>query len=278
MEQFIHISKVSLIVVFFLTISIDAKSQDYKEIHKVYKNIHIGDSLYNIEEYKKSLKFFSKATGSMYSKMIAFAYISNCYWYLGDSTKYLKYREKYLKLQGNEEVEQNINEELRAEFLRRKEKDQMYRKPGHISDSLSQIQKEIDIDNQRFLDSVFRVYGVFPGFSLIGKDGARAAYLIAQHADNDVQFQEKWLRIIKKAFFKNEIRKSDFAYLTDRVMINKYGFQLFGSQVVDVDGQFQPKPLYDERIISILRKYFYMNPIEEYLKFMNDRYHKNEDK
>jgi len=81
---------------------------------------------------------------------------------------------------------------------------------------------------------------------------------------------------MKPTLVKNDISRFDFAYLMDRVMLKKCNFQLFGSQCMEVDGIFQPKPLYDERIVSTLRKYFWMNPLEEYLEFMQKRYGKNE--
>jgi tetratricopeptide (TPR) repeat protein len=277
MGNFIDIFKITLIAICLITISTGAKSQEYKEIHKSFKNIHIADSLYNIGEYKKALNFYKKSSKSLYSKTIALTKISDCYFDLGNLTKSAKYKRKIPK---EESVETIIHEELRMELLRRKETDQMYRKAALISlwkvqkDSLVRLQEQIDKDNQRFLDSIIGIYG-WPDNSLVGKDGAIAAWLIAQHADTDPEFQEKCLKLMKRAFSKNEIDKQNYAYLVDRVMLKKYGFQLFGSQVFEpIKGTFQERPLFDKQIIETLRKYFDMKiSLNAYLQFMQNRYY-----
>jgi hypothetical protein len=185
----------------------------------------------------------------------------------------LEYRKK---IQMPKAQENNVNEGLRAEFLKRKVTDQMYRGVGSVSDSIWTIQKEYDRENQLFLDSIIDKYG-WSGISLIGQDGAGAAFLFAQHADNDLKFQEKCLKFMKEALINNDISRSDFAYLVDRIMLKKYGYQLFGSQCMEVDGIYQARPLYDKKIIKTLRKYFWMTPLEEYLKFMQERHDKRKE-
>ena len=246
----------------------ETKSQgykDYKKIHKMYKNLHVADSLYDAKNYKSAIKFYKKSKDAYYYKDMMVSQIARCYYALDDTVK----AQEYIKKIRKEKVEQNINEKLRAEFLTRKVNDQMYRSSSN--DSLWIIQKEHDKDNQHFLDSIINEYGRFPSISMIGQDGSAAAFLFAQHADNDVEFQEKCLKFMKEALIKNDVFRHDFAYLMDRIMVNKHGNQLFGSQCTVVDGVLQSRPLYDEKIIKTLRNYFWMNPLEEYLEFMQGR-------
>ena len=196
--------------------------------------------------------------------------IARCYLALGDTVK----ARKYIRKIQEPNVEKNINEELQAEFLRRKETDQM--RGAANNDSLWKIQKEYDKENQRFLDSVITIYGCWTGISILGQDGASVAFLIAQHSDNDVKFQEKCLNLMKESLIKNDIPRHYYAYLMDRIMLKKVGYQLFASQCEEVDGIYQPRPLYDKKIVKALRKYFWMNPLEEYLEFMQNRDSKKE--
>ena len=257
MEKYIRILRnVSIAVLFFVN-SIEAKSQDYKKIGKIYTNVHIADSLYEIGEYKNAIKFYQKAKDGYYDEGILLSNIGRCYLALQDSLNSGKY---FKKIPQKKSEENTINEALRAEFLKRKVTDQMYRRMFEKNDTLWAVQQKYDRENQLFLDSIIDKYG-WPGISLIGQDGVSAAFLIAQHADTDLEFQEKSLKFMKKVLVKSDISRADFAYLMDRIMLKKYGFQMFGSQCMLVDGIYQSQPLYDKRIVKTLRKYFWMNPI-----------------
>ena len=273
MEKYISIFKIVIAVVLFFTSSIETKSQDYKKIHKIYTNVYLADSLYEIKDYQHAIKFYQKAKDGYYYQAMMLSQIARCYLALGDSSKA---REQIRKIPSEKSKENTMNEELRAEFLKRKVTDQMYRGPLYSgNDSLWKIQKEYDRENQLFLDSIIDKYG-WPGNSLIGEDGARTAFLFAQHADEDLKFQEKCLKFMKKALAKDDVFRPDFAYLVDRIMLKKIGSQLFGSQCMVVDGIFQPRPLYDTKRVNTLRKYFTGTvTLEEYLKFMQDRYDKS---
>ncbi|WP_394777642.1 DUF6624 domain-containing protein [Undibacterium sp.] len=61
------------------------------------------------------------------------------------------------------------------------------------------------------------------------------AWLIAQHADLDPEFQSEVLELIRPLAMQGYVRKKDFAYLTDRVMYKKTGKQLYGSQLVETE-------------------------------------------
>ena len=260
-----------LLLTFTFFSTVVCKSQeykDYKKIHKIYTKIHVADSLYEAKDYKNAIKFYKKANDGYHYEEMMLSQIARCYLALGDTLSASKIKIRKPK------VEENINEELRAEFLKRKVTDQM--RGSANNDSLWKIQKEYDKDNQRFLDSLIDKYGCWLGISILGQDGASAAFLFAQHADNDVKFQEKCLKFMKKALVKNDVPRHDYAYLMDRIMLKKHGFQLFGSQCMEVDSILQSRPLYDERIIKTLRKYFWMNPLEEYLEYMQNRYSKKE--
>jgi hypothetical protein len=53
--------KIVIIIVLFFASYTEAKSQDYKKICKIYKNVHIADSLYEIKDYKNAINFYKKS-------------------------------------------------------------------------------------------------------------------------------------------------------------------------------------------------------------------------
>jgi hypothetical protein len=51
----------------------------------------------------------------------------------------------------------------------------------------------------------------WPGKSLVGADGAQAAWLLVQHADLDREFQRQCLPLLKEAAEKGEASKQNLA-------------------------------------------------------------------
>jgi hypothetical protein len=70
----------------------------------------------------------------------------------------------------------------------------------------------------------------WPGRSLVGDDGAGAAWLVVQHMDMDVEFQQRCLALMQEAFRIGEVSPRNLAYLTDRVLANEGKQQMYGSQ------------------------------------------------
>ena len=93
-----------------------------------------------------------------------------------------------------------MDEELRAELLRRMEKDQEPR----LSDDLeSGAFEAVDAENLPWLKNLIHSRG-WPGASLAGTDGAHAAWLLVQHADTDPKFQRHCLILLRAAVSAGE--------------------------------------------------------------------------
>ena len=69
----------------------------------------------------------------------------------------------------------------------------------------------------------------WPGRSLVGEDGADAAWVIAQHADRHHEWRKKWLPLLQEAAGKGEADPRHFARLADRVALVDSNTQWYGT-------------------------------------------------
>jgi len=107
----------------------------------------------------------------------------------------------------------------------------------------------------------------WPGVTLVGKDGANAAWLIVQHADHDVAFQRKCLGLMEAAVKTGDASKTDFAYLTDRVLVNEGRRQIYGTQTKrGPDGRYRPSPVEDEKNLDRRRRSVGLMSERKYLR------------
>ena len=124
--------------------------------------------------------------------------------------------------------------------------------------------------NEKRLKVIFDRYG-YPGYSLVGKQGSNDFWLMTQHCDKDVPFQEKVLAAMRAKVELHDADATNFAYLTDRVRVNTGRKQLYGTQVTyNTDScQAVPKPLEDSLHVNERRKQIGMESLESYLNWMS---------
>ncbi len=124
--------------------------------------------------------------------------------------------------------------------------------------------KDVDNENTKWLKGVVEKRG-WPTRTLVGKDGASAAWILVQHADADPQFQRNCLDLMGK-LPKEEVSQENLAYLTDRVLLAEGKKQLYGTQFIWVDRRLQPRPLEDESKVDKIRATVGLPPLADYLK------------
>jgi hypothetical protein len=175
------------------------------------------------------------------------------------------------------------DEKLRQELLRRMKEDQDARKklirlmsapkePGKKADLPdTKAMVEIDKRNTAWLKEVIDGKG-WPGKSLVGTDGANAAWLLVQHADLDRAFQKRCLPLLAEAVKKGEATGIQLAYLTDRVRVGSGEKQVYGTQFHTVDGKLVPQPIEDEANVDQRRKEVGLSSLDEYRKQMEKAY------
>lgn len=153
------------------------------------------------------------------------------------------------------------------QFWRKEEAKLAKKQPSAYSEeTIQQKWAEADSINQIEAKAIIRKYG-YPGFSLVG-DKSNDFWAIVQHCDDDIAFQEQVLALMKIEVAKNNADKTNFAYLTDRILANKKEKQIYGTQV-HVDPKTHkasPMPLKFPKQVNSLRAKMGMEPLEVYLK------------
>ena len=137
-------------------------------------------------------------------------------------------------------------------------------------EKLSAAVKKADEENTARLGEIVAKHG-WPTKTLVGKDGAHAAWLLVQHSDANVQFQRKCLDLMVKAP-KDEVSQTDLAYLTDRVLLAEGKKQLFGTQFTSSGGKWEPRPLEDPANVDKRRAEVGLPPLAEYVKVLESQY------
>jgi hypothetical protein len=160
---------------------------------------------------------------------------------------------------------EKTDQQVRKEFI-----EYLQKHPGQDVNKTKEGQKlakrmgDIDRENREWLKKQVEKHG-WLGKSLVGERGAHIAWLIVQHADRDVAFQKKCLKLIEK-MSAGEVSVKEKAYLIDRVRVNEGKKQVYGTQTILKDGKYVPQPIEDEKNVDKRRKAVGMEPLADYLK------------
>jgi hypothetical protein len=117
----------------------------------------------------------------------------------------------------------------------------------------------IDQRTTKTLRAVISKHG-WPGKSIVGEDGAHAAWLLVQHAAKDPALQKDALALMKPMAATGEVTKADYAYLEDRVAVAEHRKQRYGTQFVGRE----PEPIEDEANVDARRKEIGLGTMAEY--------------
>jgi hypothetical protein len=162
---------------------------------------------------------------------------------------------------------------LSAELLVRMERDQRARAglpPSADAVAWAHVHA-IDADNTAWLRSVLDEHG-WPRRSEIGEEAGVAAWLLAQHADLDRDFQVRCLDLLQEAVRNGEADPRHLAYLTDRVRLAFDKPQVYGTQFqINPLGPWTLYPIEDEAGLDERRQAVGLEPFADYERQMKDR-------
>jgi hypothetical protein len=119
------------------------------------------------------------------------------------------------------------------------------------------------------LREIIAAFG-WPTWDLVGRDGATAAWLMAQHSDLDVEFQRSALELLREAVEDGQASPGDLAYLEDRVAANSGEPQVYGTQIGCVDGHAVAGTIRDPEHVDERRAEVGLPPLEEYLASLEE--------
>jgi hypothetical protein len=163
---------------------------------------------------------------------------------------------------------QHSNEALSQELVSMAENDQSVRDALVADGSLGNYgyhprMEAVHKSNAARLATIIKQYG-WPGISLVGEDGVRAAWLIAQHSIGDPTFMRHCLSLLKQAASNNEVIPWHVAMLEDRIRMYEGKPQIYGTQFQpNKNGELEPYPIENPESVNERRRAVGLNTIEE---------------
>jgi hypothetical protein len=160
---------------------------------------------------------------------------------------------------------------LRAELLQLREADQAAR--AGFAEAVSrndaaygQRLQESDLKRETRLKAIVAAEG-WPTVALVGQDGTETAWLLLQHA-TDTEWQASMLPILERAAEAGDVRRSDLALLTDRVLLKSGRAQRYGSSFSVTGGKLVADPIEDEHSVDARRAAVGLPPMADYAKML----------
>jgi hypothetical protein len=169
-----------------------------------------------------------------------------------------------------------VKRRLKDELLERLAADQNVRRYFCATEDESSARRCLDVDraNTAWLRSVIDSYG-WPGIALVGRDGANAAFLIAQHSEDD-DFQRTCLQLIETAVRTDDADPAHLAFLMDRVRLREGRPQVYGTQGAPQpfgsNGPIVPASIEDPDHVDERRSAVGLGPIREHFEELNRTY------
>jgi hypothetical protein len=158
-----------------------------------------------------------------------------------------------------------MNEHLREKLLAMRAEDERVREElaatGELFDGYHPIMERVHLENAAELEQMIDENG-WLGKSLVGADGAEAAWLVAQHAISLPEFSRKCLRLIERAVAENEAEPYQAAYLHDRISFFENRPQRYGTQSDwNESGKMQVWTLEDKEQVNDFRAQVGLPPL-----------------
>jgi hypothetical protein len=153
---------------------------------------------------------------------------------------------------------------LRDELLEMQRVDQKVRTSDAVT---AREMRDTDVRNTTRLKDIIASNG-WPTKSMVGADAASAAWLIAQHADHDPDFQLSVLASMKELLASGEARPNEYAYLYDRT----HRPQRFGTQGgCAAAGKWEPRETENSRGVDQRRGSMQIYPakLADYVEIMS---------
>jgi hypothetical protein len=151
-----------------------------------------------------------------------------------------------------------LNDALREELLAMRAEDLRVRQElvdsGELGGPYVPRMEAVHIKNAERLKELIMLHG-WPDEQTVSRDGAEAAWFIAQHAIGNPAFQKECLLFLQASAEQGRVPRWHRAYLEDRIAMHEGRPQRYGTQWLDdaVDGRTRPWKLVDEERVNEFR-------------------------
>jgi hypothetical protein len=165
--------------------------------------------------------------------------------------------------------------------------DQKWRKRGTYYDNTHDVRSFDEIErfkitrnisvtdslNYFVLLKIINEHG-YPNYDLVGEETSNNFWALVQHQDKHIKFQDSILILLKKEVDRNKASKSNYAYLVDRVLVNKNKKQIYGTQmrINRKTNSYEPHPVKNRKNLNKRRATMGLISEQEYIKTMNSKY------
>lgn len=121
----------------------------------------------------------------------------------------------------------------------------------------------LDRLHTKALQELVTAFG-WPTISRVGADASVAAWLLVQHADENLAFQKLCLQLMKSEPL-TEVQQWNIALLEDRILVSEGKLQIYGSQFHKdkSTGKMIPWPIADAAQLDSRRKQVGLRPFEQ---------------
>jgi hypothetical protein len=160
-----------------------------------------------------------------------------------------------------------VNEQLRQDLLAMRAEDRSVRQElidsGELGGAYVPRMEDVHRKNAAHLRQLIALYG-WSAEDIAGHDGAEAAWLIAQHAVGEPDFQRRVLAFLRTCVAENRVPAWHAAYLEDRIAMQEGRPQRYGTQWVQdpTDGRYRPWSLADTDHVNDLRGEVGLGPLQ----------------
>jgi hypothetical protein len=173
---------------------------------------------------------------------------------------------------GKEPMNQNLTDELVTMMGKDQHLLQQLFDSGELpSEAYHPQMKILHENNAARLKEIIRSYG-WPCVSLVGEEGAKAAWLIAQHSVSDPEFMAECVGLVEVAVARKDAAGWQLAFLQDRVRTLSGDPQYYGTQFdIDENGWPIPFPIEDTATVNERRARLGLNSLEERKEQMTEQ-------
>jgi hypothetical protein len=161
-----------------------------------------------------------------------------------------------------------MNEPIREELLALDSEDRRVRQElldqGALGDGYHPRMESVHKRNAARLKEIIAQHG-WPGRTLVGDEGAFAAWRIAQHAIGDPPFQRLCLGLLEEAASQGDVSPQHPAYLLDRIRMYEGKPQIYGTQFMpNEEGDWAPWRIEDPERLDERRAAIGLRPLGQW--------------